>query len=179
MWTSIEKWYLKINQFLAILSGISVVLITLLICWEVFMRAVLHSGQGWVTEFSENLLVFMVFLGAAWVLQKDGHVSVDILYFNLKANNKRVLDIVISVIGLSVCLVMMVRCIGFTIDNIQRGMLQIKTIAWPVGIMFSVMSFGFFLLCIEWIRKLVLKFIKPNNSLQHQDETGKKISEAF
>ena len=64
-------WLLKL---LANAGMVLLFLMMLSVCWEVFSRYYLGRGTAWVIEFSEYSILFMTFLGTAWLLRKDGHV---------------------------------------------------------------------------------------------------------
>lgn len=98
---------------------------------EVVMRYILHRPQIWVVEVGEYILVWLTFLGAAWILREEGHVKVDILYDHFGPKLQAFFGIVSSLLGMFVCLIFLVygsqvvwdMCKGWELDpRSQIGM---------------------------------------------------------
>jgi TRAP-type C4-dicarboxylate transport system permease small subunit len=136
----------------AVVSAVLIIAMTLLTDYEVFMRYIFGSGQGWVTELIDNILLYMTFFGVAWLLKEDGHVSVDLVYSNLSPKKKLIIDLIVTALGSAACLFMTWHSALISADNIQRGIREYKTMAAPRGIILAVIPFGFFTLTIEYIR---------------------------
>ena len=80
------------NRALALVAGVVTVFVMLAINYEVFMRYFLNRPTLWTLEISEYSLVYITFLGAAWVLRKDGHVKIDLLVRVLKPRSQIILN---------------------------------------------------------------------------------------
>jgi TRAP-type C4-dicarboxylate transport system permease small subunit len=46
------------------------------ICWQVFGRYVLNHAPGWTEETARFLMAWITMLGSAMVIRRDGHVAV-------------------------------------------------------------------------------------------------------
>jgi len=84
---------------MAMVSGFLILFIMFSICTEVAMRQILNKPLMWTVEISEYLQVYITFLGAAWVLRKDGHVRLDVLLNNIGSDKRKILYCLSSVIG--------------------------------------------------------------------------------
>jgi TRAP-type C4-dicarboxylate transport system permease small subunit len=81
---------------------------TLAICAEVLLRYGFTSPILWVVEPSEYALLWITFLGAAWVLRHGGHVRVDILLQYLSPAALRVCGLFSAGAGAVTTLVLLV-----------------------------------------------------------------------
>jgi C4-dicarboxylate transporter DctQ subunit len=98
-----ERFFDVTLSGLAGLSGILLVYVMLSVTLDVIMRYFLNKPQFWVGELSEYALLYITFTGTAWVLKRDSHVKIDILYAFLKQRQINILGLVSSIIGIFVC----------------------------------------------------------------------------
>lgn len=90
------SWLTRITGWLALAASIvsaGLVILTLAITgFSVFRRYVLDRPVTWSDELSGYLVVAIVMLGAAEVLRKGEHISVDILSERATGLKRRILD---------------------------------------------------------------------------------------
>jgi C4-dicarboxylate transporter DctQ subunit len=105
--TSVFERYFKIWQGinLRIVQIIGWVLLAsvLFIVLNVIMRRVFQSSIMGVVELTEYLLVYVCWLGLAWILSVKGHVSVSILETFLGPRTRVFQSIVINIMSLAYC----------------------------------------------------------------------------
>ena len=77
------------------ISAISVVLLTALICWEVFNRYVLSNPHDWVFDITYMLYGIMFMMAGAYTLSKNGHVRGDVLYGFFKPRTQALFDLIV------------------------------------------------------------------------------------
>lgn len=128
-------------------------LMMLAVCWEVFSRYFLGRGSVWVIEFSEYALLYMTFLGAAWLLQKDGHVEMDIVVAALRPESRRTIKSITSVACSLVCLMLAWSGADVALDYLQRGLHRPTLVAPPAFPLFAIIPIGFFLLFVQFLRR--------------------------
>jgi TRAP-type mannitol/chloroaromatic compound transport system permease small subunit len=85
----------KISTKAGQVSAISVVLLTALICWEVFNRYVLSSPHDWVFDITYMLYGIMFMMAGAYTLSKNGHVRGDVLYGFFKPRTQALFDLIL------------------------------------------------------------------------------------
>ncbi len=68
-------------------------LLVILICSDVFMRYFLNISHVWVTELECHLFALIFLIGAAYTLNKDAHVRVDLFYTNFSERKKAVINL--------------------------------------------------------------------------------------
>jgi TRAP-type mannitol/chloroaromatic compound transport system permease small subunit len=87
----VDKISTRAGQF----SAITVVLLTALICWEVFNRYVLSNPHDWVFDITYMLYGIMFMMAGAYTLSKNGHVRGDVLYGFFKPRTQALFDLIL------------------------------------------------------------------------------------
>ena len=77
---TIMRVFSRVNLACAIIGASLLFLIAAIICAEVVIRALGGASRLWVIEVSEYALLFITFLGAPYLLEKNAHVVLDLLY---------------------------------------------------------------------------------------------------
>jgi TRAP-type C4-dicarboxylate transport system permease small subunit len=85
------QWMERLYLFCIILSGVAVVLITLIIPFGVFMRYVMNSPQSWPEPAAVVMMVMFSFIGGAAVYRANVHVAVEALLNAVSAGQKRIM----------------------------------------------------------------------------------------
>ncbi len=85
----------KISTRAGQISAISVVLLTALICWEVFNRYVLSNPHDWVFDITYMLYGVMFMMAGAYTLSKNGHVRGDVLYGFFQPRTQALFDLIL------------------------------------------------------------------------------------
>lgn len=150
---SISTVFDRINLGFASISAALILILVAIICYAVFMRYLFHDPPGWDVEISEDMLLYITFLGTAWLLKQKGHISVDLVYDWLSPNNKRLINIIFTAICIIMCLIMTWYSAAATVDYIQRVAVDVKPLKLPKAVLSGIISLGFFLLTVEFIRQ--------------------------
>jgi len=143
----------RIIEFFAILAVLVVMGLVGILCYEVFMRYMIHKPPAWAWEVAESMLCLIAFLGAAWLLKKNGHVSVDILYIRLHPKIKILVGIATSAIGMIICLIITWSGIGITIDHFHAGITIPGYLDIPKAPLLLFIPIGCFMLSIQFLRQ--------------------------
>lgn len=96
----------KLTSFFAILAQAALALIILMVFHEVVARYVFTKPTVFSVEISEYLLVFSAFMSAGWILQKDRHVSMEVVYSLLPKKIRLILDIITSLVVMLFCVIL-------------------------------------------------------------------------
>lgn len=142
----IRKFWNGFDFVLTLLANAGMVLLFLMmaaVCWEVFSRYFLDRGTTWVLEFSEYAILYMTFLGTAWLLREDGHVEMDIVVNALQPDTQRALKSVTSTLCALVCLALAWSGADVALDHLQRGLHQPTLMAPPNFPLYAVIPTGF------------------------------------
>lgn len=143
----------SIIAFLARWASTLFIATMLIVCIEVFMRYFLNRPQTWVVETTEFGLLFIAFLGAAYLLKQEWHVKIDMVLARLSRRGQALLNTITSILGVAICLTFVVygtqaTMMCFEIGRRTRG--AMLTLQWPL---IMIMPIGFFLLSIQFLRR--------------------------
>ncbi|MDR3332293.1 MAG: TRAP transporter small permease, partial [Synergistaceae bacterium] len=64
---------------LAYIGSAIVLFLLLAVCFATLSRYLLNKPFAFLIDYSSYSLLFIAFLGAPWLLQQNGHVSIDML----------------------------------------------------------------------------------------------------
>jgi TRAP-type C4-dicarboxylate transport system permease small subunit len=154
---SIVKGFNKILVFTASLMMAGLMII---VCVDLTLRYFFNSPLLWGTEVTEILLLYITFLGMAWVFREDGHVVIDVFTSQVAGKKKKILN------GISYFLVGIVAAVlvyyGFytVYDHFRRGVFNptvIETPIWLIIIVIPVGSVPLFLEVLIKVWKLIRK----------------------
>jgi len=154
-----------IINILAFVAGCLAIGLMLLTCYMVIMRYIFRQPPGWIIEISEYMLVYLTFLGTAWLLRENGHPRVDIIYTSLPSLLKKGVDIFISTIGSASCFILSGLSAWVTWDNYQREICFSQTLSIPKWIILGVIPLGSLLLALQFLRKAQEAFQKTTEYL--------------
>jgi TRAP-type C4-dicarboxylate transport system permease small subunit len=143
-----------ITDGLAVVAGFMLVAIVIIICIDVGMRYFFKNSQVWTVETCEYLVFGITFCGAPWLLRTNGHVSVDLITGHLSPKIQRYLNIFSALVGFFVTIVLAYFGATTAIEAFESGVLEVRTLDVPKYYFMVVMSVGYLLLSIEFIRKL-------------------------
>ena len=135
------------------LAGGLMITVMLLTCVKVFFRYVLREGLLGVDQISGTLLLYITFLGGAWVLRREEHVTIDLLVTRLSPKIQRWLNIVNSIIGALICLILTLYGTMEVVYSWQRGILIPAEIEIPRVVNLAVIPLGSFFLWLQFIRR--------------------------
>ena len=82
------QWIDRINQVIGKAVSWLTVLLVVVIVVDVFLRYVFNSTSAASTELEWHLFAAIFLLGAAYTLQVDGHVRVDVFYDRFSEKTK-------------------------------------------------------------------------------------------
>jgi TRAP-type C4-dicarboxylate transport system permease small subunit len=137
----------------AVLAALLLVVTMLATTVKVFFRYSLHASLIGVDQISGTLLLYIAFLGAAWVLRRDEHVTIDLLLGHVGARVRWFLMVMSSFIGAAVCLVVAIFGTVEVIGSIERGVRIPAEIEMPRAVNLVVIPFGFLCLSLQFLRR--------------------------
>jgi TRAP-type C4-dicarboxylate transport system permease small subunit len=141
-----------VADFLAIVAGFLIIAVMLLMTFEAFLRYFFRIGLAWATEISEYMLFLIGFFGAAWLLKKRGHVSLDMMNNLLNPKAQTILNMVTSAIGVIVCLIIAWYSMETAVEYFKSGVDVVKSLSIPKAPFLVILSLGTFMLSVQFLR---------------------------
>jgi TRAP-type C4-dicarboxylate transport system permease small subunit len=140
------------------LAGAVVVVVMLVVCLKVFLRYGLGQGLIGVDQLSGTMLLYITFLGAAWVLSREEHVTIDIVIGRASPRVQRILMVVNSLVCALVCLLVAVYGTMEALYSWKRGFLVAAEIEFPRAYNLMIIPIGCFLLWVQFMRRAWLAY---------------------
>lgn len=137
----------------AVLAAVLLIAVMLMTTIKVVFRYGLHEGLIGIDQLSGTALLYITFFGAAWVLRREEHVSIDILLGALPLHTRRQLHVVSSLLGAVVCLCLTVFGTLEVISSLQRGIRIPAEIEIPRAVNLVVIPLGCFFLALQFLRR--------------------------
>jgi TRAP-type C4-dicarboxylate transport system permease small subunit len=123
------------------------------VCFEVIMRYFAGQPQIWVIETVEYILLYICFLGAAWLLREEGHVKVDVLLNWLSPKNQALVNTITSGLATILWLIFTWYSGGTTLKALQKELYTATILEIPKAPLYAIMPVGSFLLCVQFLRR--------------------------
>jgi len=151
--TKFVSFFDRTIGLLAILGAIILVSTMLIVDYEVVARYLLKHPSAWMIEVVGYALLYLCFLGAAWVLKEEGHITMDLVLNRLNPRAQVWLNIITSLIGAIICLVITWYGVKVTWDHFQAGLYYFGFLKPPKCIILAIVPVGCFLLSIQFLRR--------------------------
>ena len=139
---------------LAVIAAVILVWVILWVCAEVVMRYFLNRPLILVVEVSEISLLYITFLGTAWVLKREGHVKMDILLNRLTPGTQAWLGIISSIIGIVICVILAWYGAQVTWNHWLRGTYRVSMMNIPNAFILVIIPIGSLFFLIQFLRRI-------------------------
>ena len=134
----------------------AVAILVALVCgvtFEVVMRYAFNKPTRWVVEFSEYALLYLAFLGGAWVLKEEGHVKVELLIEVLPPRVRATLHVITSLVGAGVCGLFCWVSTAYILEIYGSGEILFKSVLVKKWLIMAIIPPGLLLLTLQFIRR--------------------------
>ena len=139
--------------FLSWIACALISFVTVIIGSDVFSRQVLGHPTIWVTELCEYSLLWITFLGTAWLLREEGHIRIDLIIKRVNPSSANLLDVSTSIMGAAVSLILAWYGTEVVVDHFMRGVPSIEMLGIPKYLILMVIPVGCFLLFVQFLRR--------------------------
>ena len=148
---SLSRWFGRLLDLLMVLACLLLLLMTVMIGADVFLRNIGAGGLAVSNELSEDILYLITLLAAPWLLRQGQHIRVDILLRALPLRTAWMLEWVGDIVGLLCSLYFVWYGVLITKASYAAGSINIKTLVtpewWtlvPLPLAFSLVALEFF-----------------------------------
>jgi len=145
------------NSRIGMVSSFLLILLILIVAYEAFVRYLLNSPTTWVFEVSQIFLMVMVMLSLGNTLQKEKHVSMDVLKFFVREKFRRWTIGLTSIIGMLVCLLLAYHGLLMGLSAFQTNQ-QLQDTGIPLGPIKSTVFVGFLLIGVQFLVRGIKNF---------------------
>jgi C4-dicarboxylate transporter DctQ subunit len=166
----------RILTGMAVLAGLLLLFMTFSISYSIFTRALGFQSPVWTVQFNEYSLLWLTFLGSAWVLRRRKHVAVDVITSRLEPKGRRIADVIHSLLGVALCGVLCWYSSLVTLNFFQRGVTDVQAVDVPKYLVLVVIPAGFIVLTSQFLRNLAASLRRSKEGTE-QLKTQKSGSE--
>jgi len=133
---------------------------------QFFTRYALNDSAGWTEEIARYLLICVVFVGAAISVRKNNHVQVDFFYRIMPRWLRRVMSTLVDLFRVA----FLGYAVWLTWELTQKiGGQQMSIIDWPIGIVYSVVLFGFVLMTFRAVQVAIANWRRGASVLEQPE----------
>lgn len=145
----------RLNLFLAGISAATLFVATAAVFCEILSRLIFGKSLVWVVELSGYALLYMTFLGAPYLLEKNRHVAIDIVTTSLPPRLQVPLAFLVALLGGMICLYAAWYGLLVTLDQYQYGSRETTVLAPRSYLLTWVFPLGMSLLSIQFVVQAV------------------------
>ncbi len=145
----------RLNFWAAVIAAVSFGIVTLDVFVSICSRFLFRNPIGWTEESTRFLLVWGVMLGMGYTLQEGGHVRVMTFFNRFPPRSRKVLEIIMDVIGLAVLVVFVWKSCEFTIYTKNIGEVSQGVLAFPVWWAELALPVGGGLFALQYVLKIL------------------------
>jgi TRAP-type C4-dicarboxylate transport system permease small subunit len=149
----IEKIVSVICKVFLFIASLMMAALVVIVCIDLALRYFLNAPLLWGTEVTEILLLYITFLGAAWVLKEDGHVVVDVLIGQSRGRTKKILMAFSYFFIIIVSGILVYYGFQATYDHYRRGVFNPTILETPIALIIVVIPIGSIPLFLEVLVK--------------------------
>lgn len=149
----------RIVGAMAALACLLVATTMILVCLEVIWSLLTGRALSWVNEIVEYSLLWMTFLGSAWVLKQNAHIRMDMLVDRITPRSREMLNAVTSYFGAVICFILVYFSAAVTWHNARSGFRLMTYLEPPSAYINIIIPVGFLLIGLEFV-------IKGNHSVR-------------
>ncbi|MRR38991.1 TRAP transporter small permease, partial [bacterium] len=144
----------KLNITGGFISGLSILIIGLIVTYEVVLRYLFNAPTTWVLEISIYLCIACVFLAGGYALKEKQHIYVDVVTNKLSERNRILFQIISLAISLVYTAVLTWKGAGMAYHAFIMHEVSPTVLNVPVAIPHAVVPIGGFMLIVEFIRQI-------------------------
>ena len=158
------SWLKNLNKFLARLTGLLILIMVIAVVREVVGRYLFRNPTEWGMELNENLLIGVVFLGAAYLFQIGGHVKVDFLYNHFRGALRMVADIIANTFVIAYCAVLVWFGWDMTVQAFVMQTKSAEAMRWLLYPTYALIPVGSFLLAVYALTNILRVIVIGRNA---------------
>ncbi len=138
----------------AFFAGILLLLVTFFVSYGVILRYLHIKPPIWILQFTEYALLWITFLGAAWLLRKGGHIRIDTIITRLGPKTRGIIEVIVALLGFVVCIIIVWFGTEKTLEFYERGIMDVKGVTVPITPLFLIIPLGGFMLLLQFGRNI-------------------------
>jgi TRAP-type C4-dicarboxylate transport system permease small subunit len=145
----------RLNRIVAIVSAVALVIAACVLTYSVVTRYFLHYSTDWQDEFSVFLIVGAVFMSAASVQARRGHVAIEAVSVLLPKSVNHVRLLFVDIASFAFCGYFAWKSWILLEEAIVENFHSSSTWGPPLWIPYSLMTAGMVLLSVQLLLQVI------------------------
>ena len=137
------------------LSGISILLIFMLVIYDVTVRTLGFKPPALTSATVEYLLLYFTLFAAPYLVRKKGHVYIDALTARLTGKPRWTIEKFCYLLSIVTCLLFAYIGLDLLLEAIEDGLFDERSVDMPMWSLYAPIPIGFFLTACEFGRCLI------------------------
>src|SRR6476660_8351714 len=159
-----ERFMAPVNYIVTLVASLALVVASFVLTYSVASRYFFHFSTDWQDEFSVFLIVGAVFMSAAAVQARRGHVAIEAFSALLSPRANRVRLFLVDVASLVFCAFFAWQSWLLLHEAIVEGYRTGSTWQPPLWVPYSLMTCGMVLLSIQLILQVATHISRWNKA---------------
>jgi TRAP-type C4-dicarboxylate transport system permease small subunit len=151
----VERLLAIVNNGVVIVSSAALVVAAFVLTYSVATRYFLHLSTDWQDELSVFLIVGAVFMSAAAIQARRGHVAIEAIVAILPPGVNRVRQVVVDIASLGFCAFFAWKAYLLLDEAIVENYHSGSTWGPPLWIPYSLMTAGMALLSVQLLLQII------------------------
>lgn len=153
-------------RFEQMISAALVIVILALVVMQVVARYVLKDPFVWTEELARFGLIWLTFIGTAFVMARGRHIAIDVVSQPLSPKGRMALDIVSSLMTIAAAVVFLPASLNFAIAMNRVGSPAADI---PMSFVYAAGLVGFSLLALHCLLRLVFALLEGPQGYEDED----------
>ena len=152
-----KKFSSALDKFEGYFSGLSLVIGTVLMIYQVIARYFLNRATAFAEEWVPFMVVWSAILASSILINKDGHISVELLRDILKRksrSNEELLKLFFNILIIFFSIIFFRSSISMVQDALQTGMISDSRAHTPMWLPYLIMPLGVGLMLLRTVEKV-------------------------
>ena len=132
-----------------------IVFLVFVILYEIFVRYLFNSPTIWAHEIAQMIYGAYVILLGAYVLQRGGHVNVDILYHRFRPRTRAIIDLFTWLLFFYFCGLLLLKGGEMAWDSLKVLETEPTSFAPPVYPIKMMIPLGALLILLQGLAKFI------------------------
>ena len=137
-----------------IVAGIALIIVVGAVCWGVITRYVLTQPAAWAGEVAAFAFAWCVFIGAAAVVKRGGHVSIDMFVAFLPGQLRDAINLAARLAGIGFCAVAAWLGFDFALANADNPSAVLRL---PLTVLYLAPALGFALMALRAVQAMAAR----------------------
>lgn len=155
VWRLFSGTVRSVNQALAYVSALLILLCSLVLVYEVVTRYILNISNDWVIELSIFMLIAATFLAAAHTQRERGHVGIEILDEIMSKRASQIRLLFGDILSMLFCGLVAYLSAVYCHEAWDQGWATSSTWGPPLWIPYFFMAFGMLLLTLQFVVQII------------------------